>query len=58
MGIEQTMDLVQTKYKYARRQKNHGNWANSKYEISNEIKDMRQKKGGGSRTMDLDLLKK
>ena len=44
MGIEQTMNMKSIK--------NYG------FEISKEIKDSRQKKDMGSRTMDLDLLKK
>ena len=58
MGFGQTMDLIFIKKYKVIRQKNDGYWTNYGFEINNEIKDLRQKKDGGSRTMDLDLQKK
>ena len=58
MGIEQTMDLLQAKFKKAKSTKNHRYWANYRFEISKEIKDSRQKKDGCRWIIDLDLLKK
>ena len=58
MKFGQTMDLIFIKKYKVKRQKNNGYWTNYGFEINKEIKDLRQKKDGGSRTMDLNLLKK
>ena len=39
MGIEWTIDLDWAKYMYAKKQKNHGYWANYGFEINKGIKE-------------------